>query len=166
MKRIPLAFTLNGEETELLVRSDQMLIDVLRGDLALTGTKRGCNEGACGSCNVFLDGRSVRACLTLAANIEGSEVVTIEAAPANEALLETLRRAFLDAGAIQCGFCMPGMIISATEVLRRHPHPSRDDIRHGLSGNLCRCSGYVKVIEAVELAAQRLSDASHREVQE
>jgi len=129
---------------------------VLRDDLGLTGTKNGCDQGVCGSCTVLIDGTPARACLALAAVLAGAEIVTIEGLAEGDAL-SPVQRAFLDAGAIQCGFCMPGMIIQATALLRENPKPSEDEIRHAISGNLCRCSGYAKVIEAISLAAKRVS---------
>ena len=149
-----IALEVNGAVHRLLVQPWHTLLHVLRDEIGLTGAKRGCNQGVCGACSVLIDGEVMRACLSLAVNCTGREITTIEGlAPAGE--LSPVQQAFLDAGAVQCGFCMPGMIIASTALLRRHPALSDDDIRDGLSGNLCRCSGYVKVIEAVRAARGR-----------
>jgi carbon-monoxide dehydrogenase small subunit len=147
--------TVNGEPVAVATIVERTLLDVLRDDLGLTGTKTGCGTGECGACNVLIDGAAHRACLSLAVTVAGRSVTTIEGLAVGGSP-SVVQQAFLDAGAIQCGFCMPGMIVSATELLASNPRPSRDEIRIGLSGNLCRCSGYVKVVEAVELAARRL----------
>lgn len=148
-------FELNGRRRALAVDASATLLDTLREEFALTGSKKGCNSGLCGACNVLVDGRCVRGCLTLCATLGNATVRTIEGLSAHHEP-GLVQQAFLDAGAIQCGFCMSGMIVSATELLQRNPRPTRDEIRHGLAGNLCRCSGYVKVIEAVELASARM----------
>lgn len=152
---VAVQMTVNGEAVAVAVAVERTLLDVLRDDLGLTGTKCGCGMGACGACNVLIDGEAHRACLSLAVTVAGRTVTTIEGL-ADGGTPSVVQQAFLDAGAIQCGFCMPGMIVSATELLQANPRPSREEIRVGLSGNLCRCSGYVKVVEAVELAARRL----------
>ena len=150
----PVTLTVNDEEVTLTVSPLKRLIDVLRYDLELTGTKRGCDQGVCGSCTVLLDGEPVRSCLCLVGSVSGAHVTTIEGlAAANRH--SPVQQAFLDTGAIQCGFCMPGLIITATALLAEELNPSDERIRHAISGNLCRCSGYVKVIEAVRLAAVR-----------
>jgi aerobic carbon-monoxide dehydrogenase small subunit len=143
---------INGEVHSLQVETKRTLLEVLRHDLLLTGTKRGCNQGVCGACSILVDGNSIRSCLSLAVAMQGRDIVTIEGL-SNGALLDRVQQAFLDAGAIQCGFCMPGMIISAKGLLNRNPRPSREEIRHALGNNICRCSGYVKVIDAVHRAA-------------
>ena len=151
--------TVNDEEVTLTVSPLKRLIDVLRYDLGLIGTKRGCDQGVCGSCTVLLDGEPVRSCLCLVASVSGSRVTTIEGlAPADR--LSPVQQAFLDAGAIQCGFCMPGLIVVATALLAEEPDPSDEQIRHAITGNLCRCSGYVKVVEAIRLAASRTAQPS------
>jgi carbon-monoxide dehydrogenase small subunit len=146
----------NGVSHALSPPATRTLMTVLRDDLGLTGTKNGCDQGVCGSCTVLIDGAPARACLALAGALAGAEIVTIEGLAEGDAL-SPVQRAFLDAGAIQCGFCMPGMIVQATALLRENPQPSEDEIRHAISGNLCRCSGYAKVIEAISLAAKRVS---------
>jgi aerobic-type carbon monoxide dehydrogenase small subunit (CoxS/CutS family) len=157
--KLPVALDVNGETHEILVPASKTLLDVLRQDLHLTGAKRACNQGVCGSCTVLLDGDSVRACLCLAVNCEGQSIVTIEGL-ADGGRLSIVQQAFVDAGAIQCGFCMPGFIIAATALLKENASPSEAEIRDGIAGNLCRCSGYVKVIDAVRLASAKLADAA------
>ena len=145
---------INGEDRALSVPASRTLLEALRSDLKLTGSKNACNHGVCGACTVLLDGAPVNACLVLAANVAGRDIVTIEGL-GEGGTLSPMQQAFVDAGAIQCGFCMSGMIVSAKAFLAENPKPSRDEIRIALSGNLCRCSGYVRVIDAVELAAER-----------
>ena len=152
---INITLEINGEERELCVPAARTLLDALRNDLNLAGTKNACNQGVCGACTVLLDGTPVNACLVLAANIAGRKIVTIEGL-GEGGRLSPMQQAFVDTGAIQCGFCMSGMIVSATAFLTENPKPSRHEIRAGLSGNLCRCSGYVRVIDAVILASERM----------
>ncbi len=155
MKR-ELHITVNGDAYDLLVDVRRTLLDVLRDDLGLTGTKNGCSEGECGACTVLLDGEPVSSCLVLAHEVDGQEVVTIEGLARGDEL-HPVQRAFVEAGAIQCGFCTPGMIMSTKALLDRNPDPSHEDIREGLKGNLCRCTGYVKIVDAVEMAKDLLS---------
>ncbi|MBM3509135.1 MAG: (2Fe-2S)-binding protein [Alphaproteobacteria bacterium] len=150
---IPISLTINGERRQAFVQPWHTLLHVLRDVLHLTGTKRGCNQGICGACSVMVDGEVVRGCLTIAANCEDCAVTTIEGLARGTAL-SPVQQAFLEVGAVQCGYCMPGMIVAATALLKRTPKPSEDQIREGLSGNLCRCSGYVKVIRAVQRASE------------
>ena len=150
-----ITLNVNGEERALRVPPWRTLLDALRGDLALTGSKNACNQGVCGACTVLIDGMPVNACLTLAVNVTGRDITSVEGLGVG-GQLSVMQQAFVDAGAIQCGFCMSGMIISATALLADNPQPSREEIRHALSGNLCRCSGYVRVVDAVQLAAKRL----------
>ena len=152
---INITLEINGEERKLCVPAARTLLDALRNDLNLAGTKNACNQGVCGACTVLLDGTPVNACLVLAANIAGRKIVTIEGL-GEGGRLSPMQQAFVDTGAIQCGFCMSGMIVSATAFLTENPKPSRHEIRAGLSGNLCRCSGYVRVIDAVILASERM----------
>ena len=152
IESVTIDLRINGEVHSLEVETKRTLLEVLRHDLLLTGTKRGCNQGVCGACSILVDGNSIRSCLSLAVAMQGRDIVTIEGL-SNGALLDRVQQAFLDAGAIQCGFCMPGMIISAKGLLDRNPQPSREEIRHALGNNICRCSGYVKVIDAVHRAA-------------
>ena len=149
----PLRFIVNGRTEELAIPPNRTLLEVLRDELYLTGTKEGCGTGNCGACTVILDGHPVLACLTLALEAEGSEVLTIEGLGANGEL-HPLQQAFIEHGAVQCGFCTPGFILAAKALLERNPNPTTDEIRQALSGNLCRCTGYVRIIEAVAAAAR------------
>lgn len=134
---------------------DRCLLDILREDLHLTGTKEGCAEGECGACTVLLDGESVHACLTVAAQLDGHHITTIEGL-AEMGMLDILQQAFVEEIAIQCGYCTPGMIMSATALLMKNPHPTDEEVRVALSGNICRCSGYVQIVRAVKRAAKEL----------
>jgi len=151
MKRI-IQLTVNGELAEVAVDPNRTLLQVLREDLGLTGTKHGCGLGDCGACTVILDGQPVNSCLVLAVQANGSDVLTIEGLAEN-GKLQPLQQAFVEKGAIQCGFCSPGMILSAKALLDQNPKPTEKDIRMALSGNLCRCTGYQKIVEAVQAAA-------------
>jgi carbon-monoxide dehydrogenase small subunit len=148
-------FTLNGEQTEVAFAPHKTLLEVLREDLNLTGTKHGCELGECGTCAVLVDGRSILSCLMLGLDAEGRDVKTIEGM-ANGAELHPLQQTFADLGAAQCGYCSPGFLLVAEELLEKSPNPSRAEIQEALSGNLCRCTGYIKIYEAVELAAARM----------
>ncbi len=151
-----LEFLLNGEPVSLEgVPGEWSLLELLRRRLGLLGVKEGCGVGECGACTVLVDGRAVNACLTAAGQVEGREVLTIEGLARGEEL-HPLQEAFLETGAVQCGFCTPGMIMSAWGLLRENPRPRPEDIQAALAGNLCRCTGYGQIIEAVELAAARL----------
>ena len=155
MKR-ELRITVNGDEHHLLVDTRRTLLDVIRDEIGLTGTKNGCGAGECGACTVLLNGRPVNSCLMLAHEADGQEVTTIEGLAAGGAL-DPVQRAFVEHGAIQCGFCTPGMVLSAKALLDRNPTPTRDEILQGLRGNLCRCTGYVKIVAAVEAARDALA---------
>ncbi len=145
-------FLVNGREYDIIVEPHMLLIDVLRDALGLTGTKYACGAGDCGACTVLIDGRPSFSCLTLAVTARGKSILTIEGvAEGNE--LDPIQQAFVDRGAVQCGFCTPGMILSAKALLDENPEPTRDEIKTALAGNLCRCTGYVKIIDAVEAAA-------------
>ena len=146
--KVELAFTVNGEPVGLEVAPHATLLEVLRGDLELTGTKYGCGEGECGACSVLLDGRVVNSCLVLAPECAGAEILTIEGLRAN-GQLHPIQRAFVDHGAIQCGFCTPGMIMASYALLAANPCPTEGQIKRALEGNLCRCTGYRKIIDAV-----------------
>ncbi len=142
----------NGEDVQFLCEPRQSLLEVLRGELGLTGTKEGCNNGNCGACNVILDGVLVNSCLVLAVEIEGKSVTTIEGITPAEGL-HPLQRKFLEHAALQCGICTPGFIVAAKALLDQTPHPSEQEVRHWLAGNLCRCTGYDKIVRAVLDAA-------------
>ena len=147
-------FTVNGAEVALEVPGMRRLLDVLREDLALTGTKEGCGEGECGACSVILDGKLVNSCLVPAVQAEGAELRTIEGVASDEQL-HSVQESFLQCGGAQCGICTPGMIMAAVDLLRRCPHPDEAQIRDGLAGNLCRCTGYGKIVDSVAQAAER-----------
>jgi aerobic-type carbon monoxide dehydrogenase small subunit (CoxS/CutS family) len=152
-------FILNGKKTTLDVAPDRRVVDVLREYCGLTGTKEGCGAGECGACTILVDGESRLSCLMLAAQLAGRKITTIEGI-SNKDRLHPLQDAFIQHGAVQCGFCTPGMILSATALLNRNHHPTRADIRAGLSGNLCRCTGYQKIVDAVEATACREEEAT------
>ena len=148
-------FRLNGREVEIEAGADARLLDVLREDLHLTGTKEGCGEGECGACTVLLDGQPVNSCLLLAPQADGCDVVTIEGL-AEGAHLHPIQEAFVEEGAVQCGFCTPGFILATYALLRANPEPTDEEILTALEGNLCRCTGYSRILAAVRLAAARL----------
>ncbi|NNM62093.1 MAG: (2Fe-2S)-binding protein [Steroidobacteraceae bacterium] len=147
---------INGAAVSVDIDADARLIDVLRDALALTGTKEGCAEGECGACTVLIDGLAVNSCLVLAAQVEGRSLLTIEGLASGDGA-NALQRNFIERGAIQCGFCTPGMLMSATALLMRVQQPSREEIRRALAGNLCRCTGYEPIIEAVAAAADEMA---------
>lgn len=138
----------NGEEFEVLTETHKTLLEVLREDLGLTGTKRGCDLGSCGACTVLIDGKPYLSCLTLAIDVQGKKITTIEGL-AQDGTLHPLQHAFAEKGAIQCGFCTPGMILTAKAFLDENPTPSEENVKTAISGNLCRCTGYVKIVEAI-----------------
>jgi len=147
-------FTVNGEAKKLFAYPMERLLDVLRNDLKLTGTKEGCGEGECGSCSVLLDGMLVNSCLVPVAQASGASIDTIEGISAH-VLMHPLQEAFLECGGAQCGICTPGMILAAVHLLEKNPEPALAEIREGLAGNLCRCTGYMQIFEAVARAARR-----------
>ena len=155
MKKI-ISLTVNGVTHDLAVEPRRTLLELLRDDLGLTGTKQGCGIGDCGTCTVLLDGVATFSCLTLAIQADGRVVETVEGLTW-DGKLNHLQQAFVDQGAIQCGFCTPGMLMMATELLRRNSQPSEQDIRRALSGNLCRCTGYQKIVEAIQAASGETS---------
>ncbi len=148
MKTIKINFVLNGEEIIDEVPVNITLLDYLRDYLRLTGTKEGCGKGECGACTVIMNGRSVNSCMVLIPQVDGKSVLTIEGLSKNG--ITKIQKAFVEEGAIQCGFCTPGMVMSTYYLLSKNPHPNEEEIREGLSGNLCRCTGYKKIIEAVK----------------
>ncbi len=151
---IDLAFTLNGEPAGARIEPRELLVDVLREQFGLRGTKRSCDLGACGACTVLVDGLPASSCSTLAADMEGRSVVTIEGLGTAKSL-DPVQQAFVDHGAMQCGFCTPGMVLAVKALLSENPSPTEDEVRHYLRGNVCRCTGYVKIIEAVLDLASR-----------
>lgn len=157
MSALSLSLTINGQRHDVLAEPHRTLLDVLRGDLGLTGTKENCLEAECGVCTVLLDGAAVNSCVLLAAQCQGRAVVTIEGLAAPGAM-HALQRAFIDHGAVQCGYCIPGMILSAKAYLDEHPEPAEADVREALAGNLCRCTGYQKIADAVLGAARTMRE--------
>lgn len=154
MKRL-IRLNVNGQALEAAVDTNRTLVQFLREDLGLTGTKHGCGLGDCGACTVIMDGKPVNSCLVLAVQANGSDVLTIEGLAEN-GKLHPIQQAFVDKGAIQCGFCSPGMILSAKALLDSNPRPAEHEIRHAISGNLCRCTGYQKIVEAIQEAAEAI----------
>ncbi len=154
MEKTRVRLKVNGEDREVLAPVHHTLLEVLREELGLAGTKHGCELGECGTCTVLLDGKPVLSCLTLPVECVGREVTTVEGL-AEGGVLHPLQQAFIELGAAQCGYCTPGFLLVAERLLRENPHPSRQEIAEALAGNLCRCTGYLKIFEAVELAAAR-----------
>jgi len=154
MKKV-FSFNLNGEDIQVLSEPNRTLLDLLRDDLGLTGTKKGCEVGECGACTVMLDGRPVNSCITLVAEVEGCRVITVEGV-AQDGQLTPLQKQFIDKWAFQCGYCTAGMIMSAKALLERNPHPTEQEIREAIEGNLCRCTGYVKIVEAIQAVSAEM----------
>jgi aerobic-type carbon monoxide dehydrogenase small subunit (CoxS/CutS family) len=159
--KVHITLTVNGEAHELLVAVHKTLLEVLREDLDLTGTKHGCELGECGTCTVLVDGQPVLSCLALPAELEGAEITTVEGM-AQGSELHPLQQAFAELGAAQCGYCTPGILVTAKALLEDEPIPTRQRIREALAGNLCRCTGYTKILDAVELAALRMGQRAAR----
>jgi xanthine dehydrogenase E subunit len=153
MKKLKLNITVNGQKHALKIHPNLRLLDLLREELHLTGTKEGCGIGECGACTVILDGRAVNSCLILAGQCEGREITTIEGVTPEDGL-SPLQQSFLDNGAVQCGFCTPGMILSSKALLDHNPTPTEAEIREAISGNLCRCTGYTQIVEAIQAVAE------------
>ena len=153
MHKITVTLTINGEQRQVETAANQTLLYLLRDDLGLTGTKDGCREGECGECTVLLDGEPVNSCMVLAVEVDGRQVLTVEGL-AQEGQLSPLQEAFMEHNAIQCGFCTPGMLMSAKALLDANPRPTREEIREAISGNLCRCTGYQKIVDAIEAVAR------------
>jgi aerobic carbon-monoxide dehydrogenase small subunit len=154
-----LTFRLNGQEISCETRPDRRVVDLLREDISLAGTKECCGSGECGGCTILVDGESRLSCLMLAAQLSGRNVVTIEGVAA-QGEMHLMQKAFIEYGAVQCGFCTPGMILASLDLLRRIPDPTREQVRQNLSGNLCRCTGYHKIVDAVMAAARVLKEGS------
>ncbi|MCR1899445.1 (2Fe-2S)-binding protein [Irregularibacter muris] len=154
MEKVKISFNLNDKDVIVEVNPKKRLLDMLREDFKLTSVKEGCSEGECGACTVIVDNNAVTSCLVLAPQVDGASVITLEGLAKNGEL-DTLQQSFIDAGAVQCGFCTPGMILSAKALLMKNPHPSKEEIKRAMSGNLCRCTGYVKIIDAVEKASNK-----------
>lgn len=155
MKKMDISFTINGKAMTLSVSPQRTLLEMIREDLLLTGTKEGCSEGDCGSCTVVLGGKTVNSCLVLAAEADGKEIFTVEGLGDGENL-HPLQKSFLENHGMQCGFCTSGMLVAAKALLDKNPDPTREEIREGLAGNFCRCTGYTKIFESVEAAAQAM----------
>lgn len=153
MEKLELQLTVNGQHYQVYVKSKALLVEVLRDELGLAGTKQACSTSSCGACTVLLNGVSVKSCSILAMQAEGADIVTVEGL-ADGARLSPLQKSFLDHGAYQCGFCTPGMLMSATALLKENPHPTPDEIREGVHGNICRCTGYNSIVRAVTAVAE------------
>ena len=156
MSKIMIGLTINGVKRKMETTHSTRLLDLIRDDLHLTGTKEGCGKGECGACTVIMNGELVASCLILAPQADGTVITTIEGI-GNGGHLDLIQEAFIETGAVQCGFCTPGMILAAKKLLEENPHPTEEEIKRGISGNLCRCTGYQKIFDAIKLAANRLS---------
>ena len=154
-------FILNGFQTVINVEPDRRVVDILREDLQLTGTKEGCGSGECGACSILVDDESRLSCLMLAAQLEGKKVITVEGLAAGKKM-HPVQEAFVEHGAVQCGFCTPGMVMAVVDLLSRNAEPTRSEVREGISGNLCRCTGYQKVVDAVETAVKTMKNEELR----
>lgn len=155
-------FIVNGQKHEVEIHEELRLLDLIRNTLKLTGTKEGCGEGECGACTVIMDGQVVNSCMVMAFQAEGKEITTIESLDRDDGMLHPIQQAFLNEGAVQCGFCTPGMVLSAKALLDKTSNPSEDEIREAISGNLCRCTGYNKIVEAIERAAEAMKEENNR----
>ncbi|MGI6328724.1 MAG: (2Fe-2S)-binding protein [Dethiobacteria bacterium] len=153
MKQL-IELNINGRVYEVPVEPRDLLVDVVRKKVGLTGTKKGCGQGDCGACTVLIDGKAVLSCLTLAITCQGKKITTIEGLAASDGQLHPIQQSFVDHGAVQCGFCTSGMILSSKALLDSNPNPSKEEIKRALAGNLCRCTGYKKIVEAVEAASE------------
>ncbi len=156
MSKIMIELTINGKKRKVETTISTRLLDLIRDDLCLTGTKEGCGKGECGACTVIMNGELAASCLILAPQADGAVITTIEGVGDGEKP-DLLQEAFIETGAVQCGFCTPGMILAAKKLLEENPYPAEEEIKRGISGNLCRCTGYQKIIDAIRLAADRLS---------
>ena len=159
---VPLSLRVNGESHDVLVPPWRTLLEVLRENLGLTGTKRSCQEGQCGACTVLLDGKPINSCLYLAIEAQGKEVLTIEGLSLASASLHPIQKSFVENGAIQCGFCSPGMILATVALLNENPTPTEEEIRQAIVGHLCRCTGYFQIVEAIQNAARAMAGTEPR----
>ena len=155
MSKSVVSFTVNGEAREIVVAPNRSLLDALRTEAGLTGTKKGCDVGECGSCTILMNGQPVNACLVLAAEADGADITTVEGLQAADGTPHRLQDCFMQCGAAQCGFCTPGILVAAKALLDDNPSPTTDEIRFAIAGNICRCTGYTKIIDAIALAAQK-----------
>ncbi|TEU08529.1 (2Fe-2S)-binding protein [Candidatus Bathyarchaeota archaeon] len=151
------AFELNGKDVTVETRPNQTLVDLLRDELGVTSVKKGCEQGECGACTLMVDGVAVTSCIVLAPQVEGRKVTTLDGLE-DDPLMEKLRAAYVENGAVQCGFCTPGMLISSYALLKVNPKPTQEEVKIGIEGNICRCTGYTKIIAAIHDAAERMSD--------
>jgi len=157
MDKINLNLTVNQNKYTLNIRPNRRLLDILREDLKFTGVKEGCGVGECGACTVIMDGEIVNSCMILAGQAQNSEILTVEGLEKEKGNLHPLQQAFLDAGAVQCGFCTPGMLMSAYNLLKANPNPDQEEIKEAISGNFCRCTGYKQIIDAIKIAAETIN---------
>jgi carbon-monoxide dehydrogenase small subunit len=156
MSKLTIRLIINGQKEAIETTPSTRLLDLIRDDLHLTGTKEGCGKGECGACTVIMNGELIASCLVLAPQADGAVITTIEGV-GDDKCLDPVQKAFIETGAVQCGFCTPGMILAAKKLLEENPHPDEEEIKRGISGNLCRCTGYQKIFDAINLAANRLS---------
>ncbi len=152
-----ISFELNGKDVTVETRPNQTLVDLLRDELGITSVKKGCEQGECGACTLMVDGVAVTSCIVLAPQVEGRKVTTLDGLE-DDPLMEKLRAAYVENGAVQCGFCTPGMLISSYALLKVNPKPTQEEVKIGIEGNICRCTGYTKIIAAIHDAAERMSD--------
>lgn len=164
MKQHKIQININGRDYSLEIAPEKTLIELLRENFSLTGSKYSCGEGECGACTVIMNGRAVLSCLILAVEADGCKVLTIEGLKKEDEKLNPIQQSFIDKGAIQCGFCTPGMVMSAKALLDKNPHPTKTEIERTIDGNLCRCTGYIKIIDAIEDAARKI-EKTNREVE-
>ena len=164
MNKQLITFSVNGEPCEIAVIPNRSLLDALRSEAGLTGTKKGCDVGECGSCTIIMNGKPVNACLVLAAEAQDSQITTIEGLQSADGALHPLQECFMQCGAAQCGFCTPGILVAAKALLDENPSPTTDEIRFAMAGNICRCTGYTKIIDAISAAAPVLIDVKNKEV--
>ena len=158
MEQITIRFNLNGRDVSVQADPNKRLVDFLREDMGMLSVKEGCGEGECGACTVIYNGEAVTSCLMLAGQVEGGSVITLEGVGKENGELDEIQQAFVEAGAVQCGYCTPGMVLTTIALLKVNPSPTEDEIRVALSGNLCRCTGYEKIVEAVKLSAARMRE--------